>query len=319
MPEIAEPGSTPEPPGGHRILGRARPVIGHLGRLALGLVFLAAGLLKALDPAEFARQIAAYGLGGPGLAAVAAPLLIALETTLAVALLAGFRPRPAALAGALLLGAFIAIEAYGIAQGRTEACGCFGAYVQRTPQQVIGEDLLFIGLALLSLWGLRSWPGARRRAAAASVAGAAILSFVFALASPVLPLDPLVTRLAEGRSLSDLGLAQALPDLAAGRHLVALIDLTDPASVETAARLNALASGQQGTGVLALTHSTEEEQAAFLWSAGPGFPIRRVDRPVLKPLYRRLPRFFLLDSGRVISVFDGAPPEPKDLLSSTTP
>ena len=294
---------------------RLRPVIGHLGRLALGLVFLAAGLLKALDPAEFARQIAGYGLVGTGVAAAAAPLLIALETTLGVALLAGFGPRLAALAGALLLVAFVVIEAYGIAQGRTEACGCFGAYVQRTPRQVIQEDLLFIGFALLSLWGLWAWPGARRRAAAA-VAGAAILSLTFALASPALPLDPLVTRLAEGRSLDDLGLGQAVPDLAAGRHLVALIDLTDPAAVETAARLNALAAELQGTGLLALTPSTEEEQAAFLWSAGPGFPIRRVDRAALKPLFRRLPRYFLLDSGKVVAVFDGAPPDAKDLLSS---
>ena len=290
-----------------------RPAIGHLGRLALGLVFLAAGILKALDPAEFARQIAGYGLVGAGPAAVAAPLLIALETTLGVALLAGFRPRPAALAGALLLAAFIVIEAYGIAQGRTEACGCFGAYVQRTPRQVILEDLLFIGFALLSLWGLRTWPGARRHAAVA-VAGAAILSLTFALASPALPLEPLVTRLAVGRSVADLGLGQAVSDLSAGRHLLALIDLTDPASVGTAARLNALAAGTRGTGVLALTPSTEEEQAAFLWSAGPEFPIRRVDRATLKPLYRRLPRFALIDSGKVVSLFDAAPPEAKDLL-----
>ena len=50
--------------------------------------------------------------------------------------------------------------------------------------------------------------------------------------------------------------------------------------------------------------------------AGPGFPIRRVDRAALKPLFRRLPRYFLLDSGKVVAVFDGAPPDAKDLLSS---
>jgi uncharacterized membrane protein YphA (DoxX/SURF4 family) len=302
--------------GSRRALDRARPLAGHASRLALGLVFLAAGLLKSLDPEEFARQIVGYGLVGPGASAAAAPILIALEVTLAVALLAGFRPRLTGAGAVALLLVFIAIEAYGIRQGRTEACGCFGAYFQRTPQQVIAEDLLFAGLGLLSLWGLRAWGGSGR-AGAAAVAGAAILSTGFALASPALPLEPLVTRLAEGRSLPDLGLEHAVPDLSAGRHLVALIDLADPGAVHTAARLNALAAAAPGTGVTALTPSTEEERAAFLWSAGPEFQIRGVDRPVLKRLYRRLPRFFLLVDGRVVRIFDGAPPEAEDLLSST--
>src|SRR5260221_7297825 len=72
-----------------------RPWAGHLGRLALGAIFLAAGLLKALDPAEFARQIAGFGLVGPAFATTGAPILIAIEIGLGTALLAGFRPRTA--------------------------------------------------------------------------------------------------------------------------------------------------------------------------------------------------------------------------------
>jgi uncharacterized membrane protein YphA (DoxX/SURF4 family) len=294
--------------------GRARALAGHVARLVLGLVFVAAGLLKALDPAEFARQVAEYGIVSPGVAAVAGPLLIALETTLGVALVAAFRPRIAAVVTAGLLLWFVALEAYGLAHGRTEACGCFGAYVQRTPAQVIIEDLVFLLLAGITVWGLAGRRESGGRAAPIAVATAAVLSLGFAFASPYLPLDPLVTRLAAGRTLADLGLAGKLSPR--GRHLVALLDLADPGAAETAARLNAIAEVEGAPGVVVLTPSTEEEKAAFLWTAVPAFDVLRVDRPVLKPLFRRLPRYFLIDSGKVVSVYDGAPPQASDLLSS---
>ena len=121
---------------------------GHLGRIALGLIFLAAGFLKALDPAEFSHQIAGYGLIGPRLSAVAAPALIVFEIVLGVALVAGVRPRLTGSASILLLLLFIGIEAYGIAAGRTEACGCFGAYLaQPLRWWVLIEDAYMLVLA----------------------------------------------------------------------------------------------------------------------------------------------------------------------------
>ncbi|MGH9749551.1 MAG: MauE/DoxX family redox-associated membrane protein, partial [Candidatus Polarisedimenticolia bacterium] len=210
--------------------GRARRIAGHCGRVALGLVFLLAGILKALDPAEFARQIAGYGLVGESIAAAGAPLLIALEIGLGAALLLGAFPVAAAAAGCCLLAAFIAIEAYGLMHGRTEACGCFGAYVQRTPGQVIVEDLLFVGFGILAVWGLAAWRGLARRAAFAAVVLAGAAGLALPLASPHLPLDRLLTRLAPGRSLDELGIRAHLPSLSEGRRLIALIDVTDPAA-----------------------------------------------------------------------------------------
>lgn len=293
-----------------------RRVAGHVGRVSLGLVFLMAGALKALDPAEFVHQVQGYGILGPRLAAPVAPALIVLEIVLGVALLAGVRPRLAALGAMALLAVFIAIEAYGLSIGKTESCGCFGAYVQRTPGQVIAEDVLFSGLAVLGLWGLAGWPGMPLRRGAAVLLGSVALAAAFVLASPFLPIDPYVTRLAVGRSVSDLSLLEKAPQLSKGRHLVALIDVTDPGAVETATVLNQIASRPGAPPVLALTPGSEEEKAAFLWSAAPAFDTRNVDRAVLKRLYRRLPRFFLLEEGRVAAIFDGAPPAAEDLLSS---
>jgi len=298
--------------------GLARRLIGHLARLFIGLVLLSAGFLKAVDPAEFAHQMAGYGIIGRHVASLGAPLLIALEMTLGVALLLAWRARLAGLIAALMLVGFIAVEAYGMSIGRTESCGCFGAYVQRTPLQVIIEDLVFLAAALLAVWGRAPGrPGVRR--AGTMVAAAAVLSLGFTLAAPRLPIDDAVTRLAVGRSVAELGLSGVPGDLAGGRRLVVLLDIEDPAAVEIVQRLNDLAAQPGAPGVVALTPAPREQVSAFFWLAAPTFELHAVERGVLKRLYRRLPRSFLLKDGRVERIYAEAVPPPGDLLLSEAP
>ncbi|HKQ98646.1 MAG TPA: MauE/DoxX family redox-associated membrane protein [Candidatus Polarisedimenticolia bacterium] len=288
----------------------------HAARIALGLIFLAAGVLKMADVAEFAHQIAGYGIFGKGFAAIAAPAMIALETTLAVALLVGWRTRMAAILIGALLVFFVGLEGWNLAQGKTEACGCFGAYVKRTPAQVIGEDLLFLGLAVVTVVGLGAWQTRRRSLAAVAVGITAVLACGLAIASPRLPIDPWVTELAVGRSVEDLGLAAKIDPDTAANGLVAILDLTDPVSKEASAELNALMAAPGAPRILALTPSTEEEHAVFLWDSYPSFELKTADRPLLKRLYRRLPLYFRLESGRVTAVYGGPRPPAGDLLSS---
>jgi uncharacterized membrane protein YphA (DoxX/SURF4 family) len=296
--------------------GRLLLYLGHAARLFLGLVFLAAGVLKSLDVAEFARQTAEYGLIGPGLSALAAPVVIAFEVTLAAALLAGWRPRVASAVAGGLLVVFILLEAWGMAQGRTESCGCFGAYVQRTPAEVILEDTVFLALAILAFMGLRSWEARSRRLASGAAIAAGILSLGFALASPHLPIDDLVTQLEIGRTAEELKIAGYLPGRGQEATLVALFDLTSQGAKETSEALNVLHDTPGAPAVVALTPSTDQEQAAFLWEAYPAFEIHPVDRGTLKRLYRRLPLYFLVESGRVTRIFRTVRPPAPDLLSS---
>jgi uncharacterized membrane protein YphA (DoxX/SURF4 family) len=290
--------------------------LGHLARLGLGLIFVFAGLTKIADPVEFGYQIAGYGVIGPGLADVAAPLLIALEMTLGIALLVGFRLRVSILTAAALLIFFIAVEAYGIATGRTESCGCFGAYVQRTPAEVIIEDLLFLALAMVAWVALRAWHPRRAGFATGAVLGISIASLALAAASPHLPIDPYVTKLAKGRSVGDLNLPDALQSLEEGRHLVALFEVTTPEAADLAGELNDIVARPGSPSVVALPPSSAEDKTAFFWSAVPDFDIHAVDRPLLKRLYRRLPLFFTIDSGRVTGIHRDAGRAAADLLSS---
>lgn len=293
-----------------------RRIAGHAARVVLGGIFLVAGILKGLDPAEFVHQVAEYGLIGVRAAALFAPALIVMEIVLGLALIAGVRPGAAAIGSVLLLAFFIAVETYGMTQGKTESCGCFGAYVERTPGQVIGEDLAFAGLAVLAAWGLRGWPGLSRARSRAIVVTGTILAGLYVLFSPRLPIDDYVTRLRVGRSMADLDLANRVPDLVRGRHLVALFDVTDPRAADLAAGLGTIVATPGAPAVTGLTPSPDPAIDAFRWTAVPSFEVVRIDRDVIKRLYRRLPRFFVVDEGRVVAVYDGAPPGPEDLLSS---
>ncbi|HYS06638.1 MAG TPA: MauE/DoxX family redox-associated membrane protein [Candidatus Dormibacteraeota bacterium] len=290
--------------------------LGHAGRILLGAIFLFSGIAKGLTPSEFTQQVAGYGILGPRLTALAAPALIVFEIVLGVALVCAVRPVLTAGASIVLLLIFIGIEAYGLSAGRTEACGCFGAYSSRTPAEVIGEDLLFVLLGAIAIWGSRGWEGLRAGGAGAVLVASLLISTAFVVASPSLPFFniPVITRLAPGAVLADLKLEKRLPALAEGRHLVALFDVTDARAAGIAEALNALAATQGAPPILGLTPSTEQEIDAFLWTAVPAFEVKRIDREVIPVLYRRLPRFFLVDSGRVTAVYDGAPPEAKDLL-----
>lgn len=100
-------------------LSRAYPLV----RIALGLVFVVAGVLKMGDPRGFARVIAGYGLlpnGFSGLAALALPWL---EVLAGAALVLDIRAGLSSVAG--MLAGFMAVLAYGLHMGLDVDCGCF--------------------------------------------------------------------------------------------------------------------------------------------------------------------------------------------------
>jgi uncharacterized membrane protein YphA (DoxX/SURF4 family) len=96
-------------------------------RLGLGAVFAFAAVPKAIDPAGFAADIAAYHVvpgSLVGLLAVALPLL---ELTVAAALLFGIEARGASVVAAGMLVAFTIGMVQAMARGIDLECGCFGA------------------------------------------------------------------------------------------------------------------------------------------------------------------------------------------------
>jgi uncharacterized membrane protein YphA (DoxX/SURF4 family) len=293
------------------------PRVGYAGGLVLGGVLLVAAVTKAIDPAAFAEQIAAERISGPLPVAAVAFIALALEVGLGLALVLGVRRLPVLVPAALLVAFFVLLTGRGAwraAQGIAPetSCGCFGNLVERTPAQAFWQDLLLMVPPLLLAFVGRArqgWP--RWRLAVVAGGTAALLGLAWA--APRLPLDDFATRLAPGAAIDGLCAGSdpriCLGDLApelqeSGDRWVALVDLAHRPG-DWVDELNGLALA--GAPLLVLADATAEELHAFTWEWGPAFSLREVPAPLLRPLYRTLPRSFLVRDGKVVLTSPGLP------------
>lgn len=228
------------------------------------------------------------------------------------------------------------------------ACGCFGNLVDRTPAEAFWQDLVLLVPPLVLAWigrrpDLRTFPPLRT----ALVGAITVVALVFAVQAPDLPLDDLATRLKPGVEIDQLCTGQddqrvcmnlVVPELAEGRHVVILAQLEDKqdgagpggASSETTETAGEETAGEEGSGQLALASAvsdlneyalqgtgprlwvvgevTPERESELYWQWGPVFDIRAAPISLLRPLYRRLPRSFLVEDGEVVETFQGLPP-----------
>jgi uncharacterized membrane protein YphA (DoxX/SURF4 family) len=294
--------------------------LGTAGGVVLGVALLVAVWAKALDPVAFAEQIRTEGLDVLLSAQAVALIALALEAGLGLALLLGVRRLWVLVPAALLVAFFVFLNgrdwwmsAHGLRQA--ESCGCFGNLVQRTPAEAFWQDLLLLVPALLLAFVGRSRSSRFPTARVAVVVLATVAVALFAWKSPELPLDDLATRLRPGVEIEKLCagggadpvcLSTVAPDLKSGSHLVVMTKLDDPAFEKAVGSLNDKAS--RGDAVWVLSASPQETQQAFFWRFGPKFQIVETPEPLMRPLYRRLPRSFRVQDGRVTETYPGLPP-----------
>ncbi|MDH3285208.1 MAG: hypothetical protein OEQ13_10740 [Acidobacteriota bacterium] len=284
--------------------------VGTVAGIALGAVLLFSAYAKALDPKGFAAQIARDGMLDASLATPAALVVIALEAALGLALVLGLRhPLVLSLATAMMI-AFVGLAAWQWAYPPADpsTCGCFGNFVEQTPAEHTGMNGLFVLLALAAwlgrpLFASRRWWLAVRLAGCAGAMG-------FSAAAPALPIDdwPGATRLKPGISVADLRVDEIVPELQDDTHLVLLIDRADEETRLDIARVNehlALVGGP--VNVFGLAEENEELEAQFFWTAAPAFDVRGAPYGLIKPLYRSLPRAFVVRDGVVVEVWNGIP------------
>lgn len=303
---------------------RVRSIVAAVGAIFLGLVFLVAGVAKVVDPESFAEIVKAEGLVFVVPAIGVAMLAIALEIGLGLALVWGPRSRAILwVSTALVLGfLFLTGRAYVDhlrgAAGSTHSCGCFGNLVDRSPSAAFWQDVSMLVPALALAWlapGRSNGPRAIRRWIAAAVGTVGAVGF--AIAAPSLPLDDFVTRLHVGDPVKQictdaLGkricLADAVPPLAEGSHVVVLANLDDPGLRRELVEFNAYAADGVGPQLWVLVGADKAEIAKYCLTAGASCPVMNVPMALLRPLYRRLPRSFLVTDGRVEKVWNGLPP-----------
>lgn len=283
-----------------------RRLLAYIGVAFAGFMFLAAGLLKGLDPGGFAGQIAG---DVPFLAGMATPLAvvgIAVETVLGTAFLLGFRRKWLLGVGLVLVTLFIAVTVPKLGSDDPTDCGCFGNFVVRTPAQVLVEDLVMAGGLLLAFIG---GPGSRLRPwRAGLLAPAAIIGIALPLAAPSLPLDNFATRLKPGATMVDLQLVEAIPDLEYGNHLIIMADASLDACMDVPQSLFDFVQSQPPeTRVWLLRPSDVLAREGATWLCLFGTELVEIPAPVAKPLYRTLPRSFEAVDGVVTRTWAGLP------------
>ncbi len=298
--------------------------LGYVGALVLGALLLVAAYAKAIDPNAFAEQIRTEGLDAGLSASTLALLGIAGEVALGTLLVLGVRRLWVLVPAALLVGFFLFLTGRGywrFAHGTLPAdasCGCFGNLIERTPAEAFWQDaaLLLPALALAFIGRPRErrpLPLGRALTALAVTTGAVVLAH----RAPGLPLDDLATRLKPGVVLGDLCagpakdrvcLGSVVPELETGSHVVVVADLADPALAGAVERLNSYAQAGRGPRLWVLSGGTPEQTRAFFWKNGPAFEIREVPQALLRPLYRKLPRTFEVENGRVQRTWSTLPP-----------
>jgi uncharacterized membrane protein YphA (DoxX/SURF4 family) len=105
-------------------------------RMALGLVFLASGTQKILQPHEFLSAVAAYEILSPSLTLIAAVVLPSIELALGILLVAGAFVPGALLLASLSLVAFSVALSVALIRKLTIDCGCFSLGTKATPLNI---------------------------------------------------------------------------------------------------------------------------------------------------------------------------------------
>jgi uncharacterized membrane protein YphA (DoxX/SURF4 family) len=279
----------------------------------LGLVWLAAGVIKALEPFDFVRQVAGFQLV-PGKAmqtALAWGLLVA-ECALGAALILGYRLRWALVGAGCLTLIFMGALGWVILAGiPVEDCGCFGSQVKRSPKEALLEDSLMLLVTVVSGWLVwkpqatvtalqpRRWRGL-----------GVLLCALFGLLTPLAFGFPL-----GGSDWSRVKVSGTTVNVATGERLVALIDTECSHCQESVPQLNAYVGVKDFPLFVALCSNEEWRRKFFIQRFGAKFELGEISKEDFKRLLADgdTPRIVLLRQGKVLAVWNGTPPSLDDV------
>lgn len=141
------------------LFGAIQPIL----RIALGVVFIWAGIQKIQHPHSFLSSVASYELVEQKFALIVAVTLPWIELFLGALLISGVYTGGALLGAAGLTAVFVFAQSSAMARGLTISCGCFG---DDAPSLVGPATLARTGLLLAAALAAFAWPLFTRRRSA---------------------------------------------------------------------------------------------------------------------------------------------------------
>lgn len=285
---------------------------------ALGLILLTAGLLKGTDMELFIRQIRYYGIISHYLLLTASAWgLIVVECTLGAALLVFYRPRLTVPITAIVLLIFVGMNSWAWVTGTTEDCGCFGAWLKRTPGEGALEGLIMLA-SLVPAWVRHKHfqnPSTKTKAVAV------MMAFIIGLVLPVASGSPIskVRNFQWKTDEMELGRIeiQGLKNvnLSRGDYLVILMDADCLHCREAIPELNSLSEVKGLPPLIALTPNEERQRKKFIEEFQPVFPIGQVSEDDFWRLLGEgdIPRIILLHDRQVQRIWNGKVPHEAEI------
>ncbi len=150
---------------------------------AVGLILIAASVLKATDVDLFVRQLGDYGIiSQHAVLVLGAWGLITLEFGLGVTLLIYYRPKITLPFAGMLFLVFLGGTGWTWLSGTTEDCGCFGDYVKHTPRQAMVHDVIFLAATVLAWLGSLHGKTAQSRVKVMTVVVACVVGLLLPVA-----------------------------------------------------------------------------------------------------------------------------------------
>ncbi len=117
-------------------------------RLIVGGLFIWAGILKIIDPLDFAQSIENYRVFPRFVVFIVAIVLPWVEALSGLFLIIGLFWRSSSLIISILLIGFIGLVAIAMLRGIDTTCGCFGSLSRKADFSLILMDMAMLFLAL---------------------------------------------------------------------------------------------------------------------------------------------------------------------------
>ena len=117
-------------------------------RIAVGGVFIWAGLLKVIDPLRFAQDIANYRIFSRDLSFLIALVLPWLEIICGILVIIGIYRVSSSFLLSGLLSLFLVLITVTLIRGIDVDCGCFGSIGRRVDFRLLVTDIVLLFLAM---------------------------------------------------------------------------------------------------------------------------------------------------------------------------
>lgn len=247
-------------------------VVGNIARIIMGLVFILAGVAKAMDLNFFYYVLKTFplGLSDPTLLWLARGF-IALEFILGTALLFNIWPRLVLPATFTVMLVFLAATSWNFLGGLSGDCGCFGKLVRLNPAVEVFVELVLLFITFVA-WRFTQPGGGAGRFKTALMGAAVVvgigLPYLFPESKP-----KVYAKEGVGSYVGDLKPEHFGINLAKGDYFLALIE-TDCEHCQAAMpRLNTLAKSRATPKLVAVCPNSPAELDSLKVKIPVDFPV----------------------------------------------